>query len=321
MANFPSSPSAGHKVTLGSTVYEYTGVAWKAKGSVPSSPAWSSSPEEASLDGHAAFKKQSAPSATADYAKIYSRLDDSADTLFHFNDNLVDSSGNGNNGSIGGGTPTYAVSTAGGSRNNATCGKAIFFDGNDFATFPDPGIGTGDFTAEFFVNFQNSPNSGLNYIWGYANNTTQGPGLFQIYRYNTVWYVLVWDHTLGTPAYSAPMSFDDTGNSEALTTNTWYHIAIVRKGANLSFYKDGDRKVHLINHPVPYIIGGVETWSLGRIGMLSAHYANDIYMDEFYLSKEARYSGATYEVPTAPYVVKTNLYAMDSLGNEIKLTP
>jgi len=210
------------------------------------------------------------------------------------------------------------VSTAGGSRNNATFGKAVDFNGSTSVSFPDFGIGTGDFTIETFVNWDNA-NSGVNMCLGYGG-TAAGPGFFQLHRYQTTWYVAFWDHTLGTPAVSYPLSWDDTANAETLVNNTWYHVAVVREGSDYSFYKDGVRKVHLTGHAIAYTVGGGDTWALGRVGNATSYMLNG-KLDEFYVSKVAKYSDATYTVPTAPYAAKTNLYAMDSAGNETKLTP
>ena len=281
---------------------------------------WTDDIGAATLDGEIAFEMQSsAPSATADYAKIYSRLDEAgeyvpdAELLLHFEGGLTDSSGEGNHGSVIQGVPTYAVSTSGGSRDNSTFGKAIDFRGSAAISFPDIGIGTGDFTVEFFVNFDNAQ-SGVSVVFGYAD-LAAGPGHLQIYRYNGVWYTLFWDHTLGTPAYTSPIPWTET-----LVDHTWYHVALVREGSDLSFYRDGVRKVHVTSHPVDFVIGGAETWAIGRIGNITT-YQTWGQVDEFLMTKTAKYSDATYTVPTKPRAAKANLYAMDGAGNEQNLTP
>ena len=130
MANFPTNPSVNDLVTIGKVKYKWNGVGWQIETTIADSmddlsdvdttttgptdgqvlawdnasslwkpaddggDAWVDTPEDASLDGVAAFKKQSSvPSATADWAKIYSKDvfgGDPATILLHADNNLTD---------------------------------------------------------------------------------------------------------------------------------------------------------------------------------------------------------------------------------------
>ena len=223
--------------------------------------------------------------------------------LFHFEDNLYGVTGH--DGSIGAGTPTYATSSAAGSRNNATFGKAIDFNGSTHTTFPDPRIGAGSFTIEFFVNFDNA--NGVTGVPLSYYAAAAGPGYFQIHRHMTVWYIAFWD--LATSAIEYVMSWNDTAEGEALVNNTWYHIAIVRNGTALSFYKDGVRKVHITALTTPHFIGGPLTWSIAQ-GGTSTSYRFNGKIDELRITKKAEHLGATYTIPTAPYAAPTTNYSL-----------
>ena len=89
----------------------------------------------------------------------------------------------------------------------------------------------------------------------------------------------------------------DTGTS-LVTTNTWYHIAVVRSGSTIKFYLDGIQKGSNYTYSSPigsgvFYIGAIE-YSAGN------YYSVNGWMDEVRISNTARYT-ANFTAPTAPF--------------------
>ena len=89
---------------------------------------------------------------------------------------------------------------------------------------------------------------------------------------------------------------------------------------------DGDQ-VKAFPDTTPWQVGdsGID-WSIGRLrGATTQSTADKNYsgeIDEFLITTHARYTGATYTVPDAPYdnSAVANLFVADSDGNETQLT-
>jgi hypothetical protein len=126
-------------------------------------------------------------------------------------------------------TQAYVASQLGGS---------AYFDGsNDYlsvAQTTQTDLGANNFTLEMWVYFTGLNNStGVN-VTGKWNSTNQwilqyrGPGLDTIANQHWRFY------------FNSSTGFDFTESSTtSVTTNTWYHIAMVRNGSNWNFYRDG----------------------------------------------------------------------------------
>ena len=73
--------------------------------------------------------------------------------------------------------------------------------------------------------------------------------------------------------------------------STWHHIAVVRSFTDYSLYFDGSRVAVDTTATNIRLEDTVNTVGFGT------------YLDEFRLSQGARYTGATYTVPAAPFIV------------------
>lgn len=85
----------------------------------------------------------------------------------------------------------------------------------------------------------------------------------------------------------------------AIPTGAWTHIAWVRNGNRWSAYVDGtERVIAASNSTIPYAANA--PFTIGRHGFTPVYPYNG-YIDEFRISRLARYSGASITVPTAPF--------------------
>jgi len=112
------------------------------------------------------------------------------------------------------------------------------FDGNsDYLTTPDSAdwnFGTGDFTIDCWVRFNNLPTLNLrapicgqyddaNNMWWFGFVTTSGGTSLEIFARNTAGEI-----------------YQDYQLIPTITTNVWYHVAVVRNGTTFSLYLNGN---------------------------------------------------------------------------------
>tara|TARA_R110002051_G_scaffold312587_2_gene387888 strand:- start:418 stop:1548 length:1131 start_codon:yes stop_codon:yes gene_type:complete len=290
--------------------------------------------EKLHVDGAIAMKtKASAPSAAADYAKLYSSADDDGATvlLCHFEgsdgaqtgDGFVDASSTSvHTVAIAGGstaqidTAAYA-GDAGAGLTFSGSSSSILLDGNsDYLTVSDSTDfdWTGAFTVECFVRFNSL--SGEQYVM----ESAYGDANFFRIRWdgaNNDWELAC-----------VNTAFQD---SDSLSTNTWYHLALTRDGSNVTrFYRDGVQKATTSgNSGTVNNTSGITIGSACHVGSTSPSYAGpreyfNGWIDEVRIKKGvAEYSGASsFTPPQAPLGgTTTELYAQDSAGNATKLSP
>jgi hypothetical protein len=168
---------------------------------------------------------------------------------------------------------------------------SMYFDGtSDYLYLPPSqnfAFGSGNFTIEFWgYNLTQSGNWGV-FSFGatvgsdYAGITMNAGGGLFISTTGSSWsYLSIGSITLST------------------NDNTWHHYAIVRNGSSLLTYKDGVQQAStsisgtLVNNAGAAIIGA-------KSDALSNTMTG--YLDDFRVSKYARYTGSSFIPPTAAF--------------------
>src|SRR3990172_3662496 len=83
--------------------------------------------------------------------------------------------------------------------------------------------------------------------------------------------------------------------------NTWYHLVALYDGLTFQVYFDGSRVINDagIDPGAGQTMGNPSSVTAG----FTSGIANSIWIDEMRVSKIARYTGATYTIPTAKFVL------------------
>lgn len=159
-------------------------------------------------------------------------------------------------------------------------GSSMYFDGSgDGVTAPSNNIhqfGTGDFTIEFWV-----------YINSFASNRV----LFDIANGNVL---QLYTNTIGVLAYYTPST--DRITSSALSTSTWYHVALARSGTSTKLFVNGTQAGSTYTDSTNYAAGGIGVGS-----RFDATIPLNGYIDDLRITKGvARYT-ANFTAPTAAF--------------------
>ena len=192
---------------------------------------------------------------------------------WHFDEgigsNAVDSSGNGNMGTLSGGK----------------FGNALSFDGvDDYISIGDMGL-TGDWTIEFWTKIGTTVPL-IQYPIGTGSGSDgYGAGIFVAFE----WEGDKWG------VYAGSSDWHDTVKGSQVFSNVWYHIAVVKSGTSYSLFLNGA----LQN------TGTLEDIDISnlQIGRRSDPfgYFNGI-VDEVRVSNYARYT-ASFTKPTSAYTL------------------
>ena len=85
--------------------------------------------------------------------------------------------------------------------------------------------------------------------------------------------------------------------ASSLSTGTWYVIALTRSGSTYSYYLDGTRNGTFSNSSTP-----VSGYGTGIAARSDGTLPSNVYIDQVRITKGvARYTGASYSVPTSLY--------------------
>ena len=204
---------------------------------------------------------------------------DSTDSLLHIKGSeghIIDKSQSGNNFTLVGDVTASAAESK-------YAGSSISLDGNgdhiQLENTPDIDVSTGDFTWEGWFNWNDISNNPKIFISG-ASATTY-------------WQLYVYSSKLTLRVNSSQIVYGvDTAN---ISTNQWYHIALVRSGDTFTVYKDGvavitDTYAGSIGHHSDNGIGGQNSYPASSING---------YMEDVRLTKGlARYT-ENFTVPDA----------------------
>jgi hypothetical protein len=83
--------------------------------------------------------------------------------------------------------------------------------------------------------------------------------------------------------------------------NTWYHLAVVRNGATISIYINGTADSNTLNYGTATVFTSPTSVLIGAQSNSSGtRYYFDGYIDDFRISKMARYTG-NFTAPTEPF--------------------
>jgi len=170
---------------------------------------------------------------------------------------------------------------------------SAYFDGTgDYLTFganqANLGLGTGDFTFEFWFNTPTVPATEIDFF------ESQTTGSFRILK----------------RASSAGLSYDWYGGTAyliasdaSITANTWHHVAVSRTSGTVSAYYDGTRVINqsdTTNGVTPTANYGVGGRASGA-NYLTGHISNMRL-----IKGTGLYSGTTITVPTSPLTAVAN---------------
>lgn len=258
--------------------------------------------------------------------------DGTGEVLFHFDDPFVDSSGNGNNGTVEGVPLTgdeyinSIVTGTGFKKSYRIKNYSQALQNGNYVWFPDPGIGTSDLTIEFFFT---------------KHDTATNQALISFGSLTLDENILLYT---GAAASNHMLFYQGLGSGSSLDWNCdWaddsamHHYALVRKvtdsgNAQWDLYFDGVKQAFHSgdgspsgNLPIADISGG--KLYLGRsYGVAPYNYAYALKegeFDELRVTKSAIYDD-DFDPPDAPFsagggAAATKLFVMDSAGNETQL--
>jgi len=165
-------------------------------------------------------------------------------------------------------------------------GSSALFDGTDDYLKVSPGITfTGDFTVEWWMRPSNV--SGNKKLFQFGNEAS---GRYSIDQY----FERISVNLYGSGTYDA-----QTG--VLLSSNTWYHIAIVRSGGTTTIYIDGTSRA--TNSAGATTFGNSGDLWIGVNSSLGDDYNG--HLDEIRISSSARYTSG-FTPSTTPFVNDAN---------------
>jgi hypothetical protein len=262
--------------------------------------------EKLTVDGVVSLKTVSAPSATADYAKLYAKdaVDDNTMLLLHMDSGFTDSSNNNYSPTITGATIDTSLKKVG-------TGSGAFDGAGDLVDYPyQAGYFNGsDFTIE---------------CWTYmisGGDTYQDLINAQGTSGNTGWAIGRYDSSgASDPRIYGSVS---SGSWSAITSgtlnfNTWYHVALVRHQGTNTLYIDGSA----IGSTTDNLTEVMTACRLGTASAAAGGAAREWKgnVDELRISNVARYT-ANFTAPTTAFGASAELYAMDEAGNQTQISP
>ena len=176
-------------------------------------------------------------------------------------------------------------------------------------------FGTGDFTVESWIYKTEDQNQPI------VGNTSVaiGPGNTNCWRMKT-WSV---NSTYANLIFGHGGTDDITGHVDHyFTLHEWHHVAAVRESGQLSLYVDGRQAQSPTSNTTNYNQRN-ELWIGATYDLLTTTMYTG-YIDDLRISNIARYSGATFSVPTEAHVADANtltLVRMEESQLNITLPP
>lgn len=168
-------------------------------------------------------------------------------------------------------------------------GTSMYFNGSSRLTLPTgPNLNlTGDFTIEMWVNLSSLPSYSM--LFDTSASGTAGSTMTEL-----------WVESSGAVVYYVRGSGILTSSAGVVTTNTWYHIALVKNGTSQVLYVNGTSVASATSSVQP---NSGYSWTIGdRIASAgSGQYPLTGYIDDLRITNGvARYT-ATFTPPTAAF--------------------
>jgi hypothetical protein len=167
----------------------------------------------------------------------------------------------------------------------ATYGGSGYFDGSgdylSLASSSALGIGSGDFTIEFWINFNSV--TGFQTLFDFRSTQPSSAPLIYLNNNSRLNYLF---------NSASPVAF----GPNPLVTGAWYHVAWVRSGTTHTMYVNGASQATFSDS------SGVTSAALNigaRLAGGAADYTNAYYTDFRFVKGTAVYTGA-FTPPTAP---------------------
>lgn len=290
------------------------------------------------------LQRSDTPTAIPGQAQIYAKevAGVSGPILFHLNDNVT------NDGSLGNGTimnensDDWEYVSSGAGSSGTGFGKAVGIntpaaasDKDNFLRFPNPSLGTGECTIEFWAKQAQFP-TGNQYRALMANGTGHtSTDAFCVFVGNdssqsagsqtTV--------TLGNHGTAGTKFIAWTGLDIGSTTGDgpWRHFAFVRTNSGTDstwdFYYNGSKQSTSGNTFTTADLDNTSgDWQFGALwssGSLGGTYFMDGWFDELAIFDSAIYSGSSITVPSAPHGGgggNTEVFVLNSDGVETQIS-
>lgn len=176
--------------------------------------------------------------------------------------------------------------------------SGLFNGSTDYLTIPDNDnwfFGTGDFTIEFWVRFNALPTTGNvativdqrttspTSVWSLQVTNTSGTLYWEFYDYYDAGYVV------------------QTKQTATLSTNTWYHIAVIRNGNDFKIFQNGTQVGSTVTD-ADSIRDRAAVLSIGRWSG-GGNYLNG-WLDEFRITKGLALYKSNFTPLPLPYAKK-----------------
>jgi len=181
-------------------------------------------------------------------------------------------------------------------------GASGLFDGTgDYLSQPDSddwNFGTGSFTIDFWVRFNNLPAAG-NPAW-FCAQFADWSNMWRLGLYNTAG---TYSFFLQVYSGGSLIIYASKNTSPNLATATWYHLALVRSGDTFYFFQDGVLLgMGTDTDTVPDFAGSL------YIGVLESGGNGPLngWLDEFRVSRGVARWTSNFSPPTSAYVADSS---------------
>jgi len=162
-------------------------------------------------------------------------------------------------------------------------------------------MGSGDFTVDFWIRFDDQSHTTYGYarVWGWWSDSTTDFSYLLQRRPADGGNVWRWSWTTdGTTGTRTEVDFSWT----TAANDTWYHVALVRNGTTAKMYIDGTALSGTATMGTQVIYDGGDPTEIGVVDGPGSSLQG--YLDEFRISKGVARWTANFTPPTSSYGVR-----------------